>query len=95
MLTCRINYTKLKSGELKSKELISEKGVSYFAIINLESGNWKIFNSNRRNIIREGFSKNSNVLRRMVRRELQKLGVKLEKEFKESGYAKTKSGRLL
>jgi hypothetical protein len=29
------------------------------------------------------------VLRRVVRRELQKLGVKLEKEFKDSGYKKT------
>jgi hypothetical protein len=92
-LTCRINYTKLKSGEIESKEVVSVKGVIYFARINFEKGFWQIFNAKRRNVIKEGFSKNKNVLRRMVRRELQKLGVKLEKEFKKSGYAK--SGRIL
>ena len=90
-MTCRIKYNKLKSGELQSDEIISCSGVSYYAKIDFESGCWRIFNVKRRNVIKEGFSKNRNVLRRMVRRELQKLGVKLEKEFKKSGYATTKS----
>jgi hypothetical protein len=90
-LICRIKYNKLKSGELQSDEIISCSGVSYYAKFDFESGCWRIFNAKRRNVIKEGFSKNRNVLRRMVRRELQKLGVKLEKEFKKSGYATTKS----
>jgi hypothetical protein len=94
-LICRIKYVKLDSGELRSNELKSSSGASYFARISYEKGMWQIFNAKRRNVIKEGFSSNKNVLRRMVRRELQKLGVKLEKEFKESGYAKTKTGRIL
>ena len=89
-MTCRIKYRKLKSGELQSDEIISSSGVSYYAKIDFINGYWKILNFKRRNIIKEGFSTNKNVLRRMIRRELQKLGVKFEKEFKESGYAKTK-----
>lgn len=88
---CRIKYSKLESGELQSGIIESSSGASYYAKINFESGCWRIFNVKRRNVIKEGFSKNRNVLRRMVRRELQKLGVKLEKEFKKSGYATTKS----
>jgi hypothetical protein len=94
-LICRIKYNKLKSGELQSDEIESSSGASYYAKIDFINGHWKIFNSKRRNVIREGFSKNKNVLRRMVRRELQRLGVKLENEFKESGYAKTRGGSLL
>lgn len=88
-MICRIKYNKLKSGELQSVEIQSTSGASYFARINFEKGLWQIFNAKRRNVIKEGSSPNKNVLRRMVRRELQKLGVKLEKEFKPSGYAKT------
>ena len=91
-MTCRIKYVKLKSGELKSKELTSSKGVSYFVILNFQIGMWKLYNAKRRNVIKEGFSNNRNVLRRAVRRELKKMGVKLENEFKRSGYAKTRSG---
>ena len=91
-MTCRIKYVKLKSGELKSKRLTSSKGVSYFVILNFQIGIWKLYNAKRRNVIKEGFSNNRNVLRRAVRRELKKLGVKLENEFKRSGYAKTRSG---
>ena len=94
-MTCRIKYVKLKSGELKSKKLTSSKGVSYFVILNFQIGIWKLYNAKRRNVIKEGFSKNKNVLRRMVRRELQNLGVRLEKEFKESGYAKTRNRSIL
>jgi hypothetical protein len=94
-LNCRIKYNKLKSGELESGELTSIKGTVYFARIDFIRGCWKILNAKRRNVIKEGYSQNKNVLRRMVRRELQKLGVKLEKEFKESGYSKTKSRKLL
>ena len=90
-MICRIKYSKLKSGELQSVEIQSTSGASYFARINFDKGLWQIFNAKRRNVIREGFSPNKNVLRRMVRRELQKLGVRLEKEFKPSGYAKTTS----
>ena len=88
-MICRIKYHKLKSGELRSGEILSSSGASYFARINFEKGLWQIFNAKRRNVIKEGSSPNKNVLRRMVRRELQNLGVKLEKEFKPSGYAKT------
>jgi len=91
-LNCRIKYNKLKSGELESGELTSIKGTIYFARIDFIQGCWKIFNAKRRNVIKEGYSQNKNVLRRMVRRELQKLGVKLEKEFTEKGYSKTKRG---
>jgi site-specific recombinase XerC len=85
----RIKYKKVSESVIQSKELVSSRGVSYFTRIDYEKGLWQIFNAKRRNVIREGFSLNKNVLRRMVRRELQKLGVKLEKEFKESGYKKT------
>ena len=91
-MNCRIKYTKLKDGEIESGELISIKGTVYFVRIDFMQGCWKIFNVKRRNVIKEGYSQNKNVLRRMVRRELQKLGVKFEKEFTEKGYAKTRSG---
>lgn len=91
----RLTYIKLKNGDLKSKEVTSKKGVTFFVRISYLEGSWKIFHAKRRNCVKQGFSKNKNVLRRVVRRELQKLGVKLEKEFKKSGYAKTKSGKLL
>jgi hypothetical protein len=89
-LICRINYVKINDDEIKSEEVTSIKGVTYFARINYQKGLWQIFNAKRRNCIKKGFSTNKNVLRRMVRRELQRLGVKLEKEFKPSGYSKTK-----
>lgn len=91
----RINYSKIEENVIESERLTSVKGVSYFARIDYEKGLWQIFNAKRRNCIKSGKSLNKNVLRRTVRRELQNLGVKLEKEFKESGYAKTKSGRVL
>jgi hypothetical protein len=87
----RLKYIKLSEDVIESKEVISSKGVLYFARISYEKGLWQIFNAKRRNVIKEGFSHNKNVLRRVVRRELQKLGVKLEKEFKSSGYAKTRN----
>lgn len=90
-MICRIKYSKLKSGELQSSEVQSTSGASYFARISFENGSWRIFNAKRRNVVKEGFSKNKNVLRRMVRRELQKLGVKFGREFKKSGFAKTKT----
>ena len=88
----RIKYTKLSETVLRSNEVMSTRGVTYFAKINYENGSWCIINVKRRNVIKEGFSKNKNVLRRMVRRELQRLGVKLGREFKKSGFAKTKAG---
>lgn len=91
----RINYSKIDENVIESERLTSVKGVSYFARIDYEKGLWQIFNANRRNCIKSGKSLNKNVLRRMVRREFQKLGVKLEKEFKESGYSKTKGRGLL
>jgi hypothetical protein len=87
----RIKYNKLNESIIESERVVSVKEAAYFARIDFEKGLWQIFNAKRRNVIKEGFSSNKNVLRRMVRRELQKLGVKLEKEFKPSGYAKTKS----
>ena len=94
-MTCRIKYNKLKTGELQSVEIQSTSGASYFVRIDYDKGVWQIFNAKRRNVIKEGFSKNKNVLRRAARRELQRLGVKLEKEFKPSGYAKTRDRRDL
>lgn len=91
----RINYSKIDENVIESERLTSVKGVSYFARIDYENGLWQIFNAKRRNCIKSGKSLNKNVLRRMVRREFQKLGVKLEKEFKESGYSKTKGRGLL
>lgn len=91
----RINYCKISENVIESKELTSIKGVGYFARIDYEKGLWQIFNAKRRNCIKSGLSTNNNVLRRIVRRELQKLGVKLEKEFKESGYSKTKKRGVL
>jgi hypothetical protein len=88
----RINYKKLSENVIQSKELTSVKGVGYFVRIDFEKGLWQIFNAKRRNCIKSGISDNKNVLRRAARRELQKLGVKLEKEFTEKGYAKTRSG---
>ena len=86
----RINYKKVNESVIQSKELVSVKGASYFVRIDFEKGLWQIFNAKRRNCIKSGISDNKNVLRRAARRELQKLGVKLEKEFTEKGYAKTK-----
>ena len=87
----RINYKKVSESVIQSKELTSVKGVGYFVRIDFEKGLWQIFNAKRRNCIKSGISENKNVLRRAARRELQKLGVKLEKEFTEKGYAKTKN----
>lgn len=87
----RINYKKVSESIIQSKELTSIKGVGYFVRIDFEKGLWQIFNAKRRNCIKSGTSDNKNVLRRAARRELQKLGVKLEKEFTEKGYAKTRS----
>ncbi len=88
----RINYKKVSESIIQSKELVSVKGASYFVRIDYEKGLWQIFNAKRRNCIKSGTSDNKNVLRRAARRELQKLGVRLEKEFTEKGYAKTRSG---
>ena len=87
----RINYRKVSESVIQSKELTSNKGVGYFVRIDYEKGLWQIFNAKRRNCIKSGTSENKNVLRRAARRELQKLGVKLEKEFTEKGYSKTRS----
>jgi hypothetical protein len=86
----RIKYKKLSDNVIQSQEVTSSNGVSYFARINYALGEWYIFNVKRRNCIKTGNSSNRNVLRRMVRRELQRLGVKIMREFKPSGYAKTK-----
>lgn len=88
----RINYKKVSESIIQSKELVSVKGASYFVRIDYSKGLWQIFNAKRRNCIKSGTSDNKNVLRRAARRELQKLGVRLEKEFTEKGYAKTRSG---
>ena len=85
----RIHYKKISENVIESKELVSAKGVIYFVRIDYEKGLWQIFNAKRRNCIKSGTSDNKNVLRRAARRELQKLGVKLEKEFTVKGYAKT------
>lgn len=91
----RLYYNKIDDDEIKSNEVTSKKGVTYYAKINYKEGMWRIFNAKRRNVIRQGFSTNKNVLRRMVRREFIKLGVKLLKEFKKnSGYATTKKDIL-
>jgi hypothetical protein len=91
-MICRIQYDlKTSKGELKSLTIATPCGKMYYALLNYEKGYWKILNAKRRNVVRQGLSMNKNVLRRSVRRELIKLGVKLEKEFKESGYAKTKA----
>lgn len=85
----RIHYKKISENIIESKELVSIKGASYFVRIDFEKGLWQIFNTKRRNCIKSGTSDNKNVLRRAARRELQKLGVRLEKEFSQKGYAKT------
>lgn len=91
----RLHYTKINENEIKSNVVTSEKGVTYYVRINYEKGLWQIFNAKRRNVIKQGFSVNKNVLRRAVRRELIKLDVKLLKEFKKnSGYATTKKDIL-
>lgn len=86
----RLHY-ELKDGEIVSCIVRSEKNVEYFAKISYDRGEWRIFNAKRRNCIKRGFAKNKNVLRRIVRRELIKLGVRFEKEFTRKGYAVTKS----
>jgi hypothetical protein len=91
----RINYKRISESVIESKELVSVKGASYFVRIDYEKGLWQIFNAKRRNCIKSGTSDNKNVLRRAARRELQKLGVRLEKEFTDKGYSKTRSGQLL
>lgn len=68
----------------------NDKGTGYYAKISYSEGWWRVFNASRREIIREGKSLNKNVLRRAVRRELIKLGVKFEFEFTKKGFAITK-----
>lgn len=87
----RINYKRISESIIQSKEVVSVKGATYFVRIDYSKGLWQIFNAKRRNCIKSGTSDNKNVLRRAARRELQKLGVKLEKEFTRKGYAKTGS----
>ncbi len=87
----RISYKRISESVIESREVASVKGATYFVRIDFEKGLWQIFNAKRRNCIKSGTSDNKNVLRRAARRELQKLGVKLEKEFTEKGYAKTRS----
>lgn len=88
----RINYKRISESIIQSKEVVSVKGATYFVRIDYSKGLWQIFNAKRRNCIKSGTSDNKNVLRRAARRELQKLGVRLEKEFTEKGYAKTRRG---
>lgn len=90
-MTYRIKYDKLDSGILKSRTLTAESGAEYFVTIDFEKGHWQVYNAKRRNVIKEGFNHNKNVLRRQARRALKELGVKLQNEFKPSGYAKTGS----
>ena len=85
----RINYKRISESIIQSKEVVSVKGATYFVRIDYSKGLWQIFNAKRRNCIKSGTSDNKNVLRRAARRELQKLGVKLEKEFTKKGYAVT------
>lgn len=85
----RINYKRVSENVIESREVVSVKGATYFVRIDYSKGLWQIFNAKRRNCIKSGTSDNKNVLRRAARRELQKLGVKLEKEFTQKGYAKT------
>lgn len=87
----RISY-EIRNGELVSNVVKNCHGVEYFAKISYEKGLWRIFNAKRRNCIKQGFAKNKNVLRRAVRRELTKLGVRFEKEFTRKGYAVTGRG---
>lgn len=84
----RINYKRVSENVIESREVVSVKGATYFVRIDYSKGLWQIFNAKRRNCIKSGTSDNKNVLRRAARRELQKLGVKLEKEFTQKGYAK-------
>lgn len=91
----RIKYKKISESVIESEKVVSVKEAAYFVRIDYDKGVWQIFNAKRRNVIKEGFSKNKNVLRRAARRELQRLGIKLEKEFKPSGYAKTRDRRDL
>jgi hypothetical protein len=87
---CRLHYYAYGDNIIRCRDVTNTQGISYYAIIDYNEGTWKLLNSARRNVIKSGASKNKNVLRRMVRRELIGLGVRLEKEFKkESGYAKT------
>jgi hypothetical protein len=91
----RIKYNKINDSVIESERMLSIKGVVYFVRIDYGKSLWQIFNAKRRNCIKSGTSDNRNVLRRAARRELQKLGVKLEKEFTQKGYAKTRGGGLL
>lgn len=84
----RIQYKLQKDGSLKSEILSSKKGIDYYATVCYTKGEWRVLNAARRNVVRSGTSTNRNVLRRAVRRTLIELGVELEKEFTEKGYAK-------
>jgi hypothetical protein len=89
-MTCRLHYN-LERDILVSEEVTTREGVTYIAKISYDLGWWKIFNAKRRNCIKQGQSKNKNVLRRSVRRELIKLGVELETEFSKKGFAITRA----
>jgi hypothetical protein len=85
----RIKYAKQKDGSLRTGIITSKKGIDYYATVCYTLGEGKVYNAKRRNVIFVCNSTNRNVLRRMVRRKLIELGVLLEKEFSEKGYAKT------
>jgi hypothetical protein len=84
----RISYAPQKDGTLRTGIISSKKGIDYYATLCYNSGEGKVYNAKRRNVIYVCNSSNRNVLRRLVRRKLIELGVLLEKEFSEKGYAK-------
>ena len=80
----RIRYTKTKDeGILKSSKNMRSNttGAQYSAILDANEGTYKILNVNSRHYVTNGASKskNLNVIKRMVKEDLEKLGVSFER----------------
>lgn len=82
-----------KNGDRKSL-IYKGKNGTYFAVINKELGYWKIYNAKSRGILHQGTSNNWNVIRRRVRKEFVKLGVKLLYNPKKKNYHKENGKEL-
>ena len=73
----RIEYKKEnKEGKSVSKVYANESGTSYYAVMNISQGYWKVFNAKSRKCLRQGSTYNKIVAQRAIKRVLLKFGVK-------------------
>ena len=81
----RIKYKKQKDGTKKSHKMTSNKyGSAYYVILDETNFTYRIVNVNeQRTIIQNEYNyTNLNVVKRAIKRDLQKLGVVFDKEIR-------------